>query len=72
MEINLQEAYNILSAVGFGICMYKIYKLEQIINLLKTNQFLSSMANLAVVKVLKEKEIIGDKDLEIEIKQEFE
>lgn len=72
MEFTLQEAYNILSAFGFGICMYKIYKLERIVDLLKTNQFLSSMASLAVVKVLKEKEIIGDKDLEIEIKQEFE
>lgn len=72
MEFTLQEAYNILSAFGFGICMYKIYKLELTIDLLKTNQFLSSMANLAIIKALKDKEIIGDKDLEVEIKHELE
>jgi hypothetical protein len=71
MEITLQEAYNILSAFGFGICMYKIHKLETILKIMQTNQLLNSMASLSIVKALKQKNVIEDKDLDVEIRQEI-
>jgi hypothetical protein len=70
MTISLQEAYNILSVVGFGICMYKIYKLEVLIEVMKTNQLLSAMASFAITKTLKEKGIIDENELSIEVKKE--
>jgi hypothetical protein len=68
MTISLQEAYNIVSVIGFGICMYKIHKLEILIELMKTNQLLSAMASFAITKTLKEKGIIDE--LSIEVKKE--
>jgi hypothetical protein len=70
MTISLQEAYNILSVIGFGICMYKIHKLEILIEIMKTNQLLSAMANFAITKTLKDKGIIDENELSIEIKKE--
>lgn len=70
MTISLQEAYNILSVIGFGICMYKIHKLEILIEIMKTNQLLSAMANFAITKKLKDKGIIDENELDIEIKTE--
>lgn len=70
MTINLQEAYNIVSVIGFGICMYKIYKLEVLIEVMKTNQLLSAMTSFAITKTLKDKGIIDDNELGIEIKKE--
>ena len=71
IEINLQSAYNIASLFGFGICMYKIYKLEIIIELLKTNQLLSAMTNFVLTKTLKDKGVIGEDELEAKIKEEL-
>jgi hypothetical protein len=71
VEINLQSAYNIASLFGFGICMYKIYKLEIIIELLKTNQLLSAMTNFVLTKTLKDKGVIGEDELEAKIKEEL-
>lgn len=70
MIISLQEAYNVLSIVGFGICMYKIYKLETLVEVMKTNQLLSAMASFAITKILKEKGIIEENELDIEVKKE--
>jgi hypothetical protein len=70
MTISLQEAYNIVSVIGFGICMYKIHKLEILIELMKTNQLLSAMASFAITKTLKEKGIIDENELSIEVKKE--
>jgi hypothetical protein len=70
MTINFQEAYNIVSVIGFGICMYKIHKLEILIELMKTNQILSAMASFAITKTLKDKGIIDENELSIEVKKE--
>jgi hypothetical protein len=70
MTINLQEAYNILSIIGFGVCMYKIYKLEILVGVMKTNQLLSAMASFAITKTLKDKGIIDENELDIEVKKE--
>lgn len=66
IQINLQELYNITSVLGFGICMFKIYKLEQAIKKLKNNQFIQEIASISIVKQLIEKKII-EEDKEIRI-----
>ena len=68
--MSLQELYNILSVAGFGFCMYKIHKMEVMIELLKTNQLLGAMTSFALTKTLKNKGVIGDEELEMEIKKE--
>ena len=70
MTISLQEAYNIVSVIGFGICMYKIHKLEILVELMKTNQILSAMANFAITKTLKDKGIIDENELSVKVKKE--
>lgn len=70
IEMSLQELYNILSVIGFGVCMYKIHKMEIMIELLKTNQLLGAMTSFALTKTLKDKGVIGEEELEIEIKKE--
>jgi hypothetical protein len=70
IEMSLQELYNILSIVGFGFCMYKIHKMEVMIELLKTNQLLGAMTSFALTKTLKNKGVIGEEELEMEIKKE--
>lgn len=62
IEIGLQELYNIVSIVGFGFCMYKIRKLEIIVEVMKTNQLLNAMTSLAITKTLKNKGLIEDVD----------
>lgn len=69
LQINLQEAYNIVSILGFLICMYKIYKLESAMKHVTTNQLLASMATIMMTKELKEKGLIGDLDIEVKIKE---
>ena len=70
IQINFQEAYNIVSILGFLICMYKIYKLENAIKHVTTNQLLASMATIMMTKELKEKGLIGDLDIDIQIKND--
>jgi hypothetical protein len=67
IEIGLQELYNIISVVGFGFCMYKIRKLEAVIEIMKDNQLMSSIINFTLTKTLKDKGILdGNEVLEIE------
>jgi hypothetical protein len=70
MTINLHDAFNILSAFGFLICMYKLNKLEKEINQLKNNQFIHTVTNLVMAKKLQEKGIIDDNDMTIEVEKE--
>ena len=67
IEISLQELYNIVSVIGFGFCMYKILKMEIVIEVIKTNQLMSSMVNFAVTKALKNKGILEGNELDLEI-----
>jgi hypothetical protein len=62
IEIGLQELYNIISVVGFGFCMYKIRKLETVVEVMKTNQLLSAMTSFAITKTLKDKGLIDEID----------
>jgi hypothetical protein len=65
IEIGLQELYNIVSVVGFGFCMYKIHKLEAVIEVMKSNQLVASIINFTITKTLKDKGILtGDELLE--------
>jgi len=65
IEIGLQELYNIVSVVGFGFCMYKIHKLESVIEIMKSNQLVTSLINFTLTKTLKDKGILtGDEMLE--------
>jgi len=66
IEIGLQELYNIISVVGFGFCMYKIRKLEAVVEVMKNNQFVASVINFTLTKTLKDKGILnGDEVLDI-------
>jgi hypothetical protein len=65
IEIKLQELYNIVSVIGFGFCMYKIRKLEAVIEIMKDNQLVASIINFTLTKTLKDKGILtGDELLE--------
>lgn len=70
IEISLQELYNIISVIGFGFCMYKIRKMETLIDVMKTNQLVSSMINFAVTKALKDKGILEGTELDIDLTKE--
>ena len=70
IEISLQELYNIVSVIGFGFCMYKIRKMEALIEIMKNNQLVSSMINFAVTKALKDKGILEGNELDIEFSKE--
>lgn len=64
-QISLQEAYNMLSIIGFLICMYKIYKLESTLKHITTNQLLSSITTMIVINELKDKGLIDDLDTKL-------
>ena len=65
VEISLQELYNIVSVIGFGFCMYKIRKMELLIEIMKNNQLMASIINFTLTKTLKDKGILtGDELLE--------
>jgi hypothetical protein len=65
IEISLQELYNIVSVIGFGFCMYKIRKMELLIEIMKNNQLMASIINFTLTKTLKDKGILtGDELLE--------
>ena len=65
IEISLQELYNIISVIGFGFCMYKIRKMELLIEIMKNNQLMASIINFTLTKTLKDKGILtGDELLE--------
>jgi hypothetical protein len=66
VQISLQEAYNILSIIGFFICMYKLYKLENALKHVTTNQILSSVTTMIVIKKLEDKGLIDGLDIKIE------
>ena len=64
MDINLQTIYNIVSLLGFAICIYKIQKIEYKLSILQLSSVINSMATHSLLNTLKNKEIIEDKDLE--------
>jgi hypothetical protein len=61
--IDLQTAYNIASAIGFFICMYKITKLQSQIDMLTINSVLNSMNSTVLNKLLKDKGVITEEDM---------
>lgn len=61
--IDLQTAYNVASAIGFFICMYKISKLKEQIELLTVNSVLNSMNSTILNKLLTEKGILTNEDM---------
>jgi hypothetical protein len=63
IEIGLQELYNIVSIAGFGFCMYKIHKLEAVIEIMKSNQLITSMINFTLTKTLKDKGILTGEEI---------
>jgi hypothetical protein len=65
-QITLQEAYNVLSVTGFFICMYKLYRLENALKHVTTNQILSSVTTMIVIKKLEDKGLIDSLDIKIE------
>lgn len=70
MTINLHDAFNILSAFGFLICMYKLNKLEKELTQLRSNQFVHTVTSFVMAKKLHEKGIIDDTDMSIEVEKE--
>jgi hypothetical protein len=63
--IDLQTVYNIASVLGFVICMYKINKLENDIDLLRSNALVTTLTSLVLTKALKTKGVIEDNDMDI-------
>jgi hypothetical protein len=63
IEIGLQELYNIISVVGFGFCMYKIRKLEAVVEVMKSNQLVASIINFTITKTLKDKGILTGEEI---------
>lgn len=65
-QISFQEAYNVVSILGFLICMYKLYKLENTIKHITTNHVLSSLTTMIIIKKLEDKGIIDSSELNME------
>jgi hypothetical protein len=63
--MDLQTAYNVVSGLGFVICMYKINKLESNIDLLRSNALVTTLTSLMLTKALKTKGVIEDNDMDI-------
>jgi len=62
--MDLQTAYNVASGLGFVICMYKINKLENDNDALKTNALITTLTSLMLTKALKSKGIIEEDDMD--------
>ena len=62
--MDLQTAYNVVSGLGFVICMYKINKLESDIDLLRSNALVTTLTSLMLTKALKTKGVIEDNDMD--------
>lgn len=63
--MDLQTAYNVVSGLGFVICMYKINKLESDIDLLRANALVTTLTSLMLTKTLKTKGVIEDNDMDL-------
>jgi len=63
--MDLQTAYNVISGLGFVICMYKINKLENDIDLLRSNALVTTLTSLVLTKALKNKGVIEDNDMDL-------
>jgi hypothetical protein len=63
--MDLQTAYNVVSGLGFVICMYKINKLESNIDLLRSNALVTTLTSLMLTKALKTKGVIEDNDMDL-------
>jgi len=63
--MDLQTAYNVVSGLGFVICMYKINKLENDIDLLRSNALVTTLTSLVLTKALKNKGVIEDNDMDL-------
>jgi hypothetical protein len=63
--MDLQTAYNVVSGLGFIICMYKINKLESDIDLLRSNALVTTLTSLMLTKALKTKGVIEDNDMDL-------
>ena len=70
MQFDLQTAYNVVISSGFLICMYKLHKVEGELGQLRNNQFIHTITSFVMARKLKEKGIIGDDDIAIEIEKE--
>lgn len=64
--MDLQTAYNVVSGLGFVICMYKIGKLENAIGVLQANALVTTLTTLVLTKALKNKGVIEDQDMELD------
>ena len=64
--MDLQTAYNVVSGLGFVICMYKISKLENAIGVLQANALVTTLTTLVLTKTLKNKGVIEDQDMELD------
>jgi hypothetical protein len=63
--MDLQTAYNVVSGLGFVICMYKINKLESDIDVLRANALVTTLTSLMLTKTLKTKGVIEDNDMDL-------
>jgi hypothetical protein len=70
--MDLQTAYNAVSGLGFVICMYKIYKLENAIETLQTNALVNSITSFLITKTLKERNILSDEDMNVNLDKEIQ
>ena len=63
--MDLQTTYNVVSGLGFVICMYKINKLESDIDVLRANALVTTLTSLMLTKTLKTKGVIEDNDMDL-------
>lgn len=69
IQFSLQNVYNVVSLLGFLICMYKISKLKEQIELLTVNSVLNSMNSTILNKLLTEKGILTNEDMNKEFNE---
>jgi hypothetical protein len=72
LQFDLQTAYNVVVSFGFLICMYKLSKLERELNQLKNHQFIHTVTSFVMARKLKEKGIMDEDEIAVEIEKENE
>ena len=60
--------FNIIISTWLIICVWRVIRLENKLLEISDRNLISLMANMALVKLLKDKKLIEDNELEAEIK----
>lgn len=68
MNSTAKMTFNIILSLWLVVCIWRVIRLEQKLLELSNRNMISLLANIALVKVLKDKGIIVEDELETEVR----